>query len=331
MNPKSRRLIVTGVLVVLLALTLILPAFADDVEVAGAATPAVGMAYDASTDALWLAGPQADQGVFLEASEGREVSISADLVSVQALGWYGGRLWVGDIGDEQAQRDTVVVYRVGSTEGGRSTYHAYDFTYEDGPRDARAMLLSGRGNIYIVTSGEDPGIYRIRGEASRERVNTLVRVFDAPEGVTDGAFLNDGVTMALRTTAGIDYVDALEWEALATETLVGAPEGESLTVGPDDLLYIGGNPGVRTWQVVSESTTTTVEPGIPASPEATASPEGSESPGGTASPEATGEATQAPTVDETDEGPARAGTITALLLAALVAVGAGLVTFFWRN
>lgn len=327
MNPKSRRLIVTGVLVALVILALVLPAFAQEVDVPEDATPVVGMAYDPSNEELWLAGPSADRGVFVEAGGRKEATLNADLVSVQALSWYGDRLWVGDIGDEDAERDHVVVYRLGSTDGGQSTYHAYDYRYEDGPRDAKAMLISGRGNVYLVTTGEDPGIYRIRGEASRSEMNTLVRVHDAPEGVTDGVFLTDGATMALRSAAGIEYVDAMEWEDLVTETIVGAPEGESIAVGLDDELFVGGNPGIRTAQVVNESTTTTL------APEPSVEPSATQSPAVPGSPEATVDATESPADDEAPEteGPARGGTITALVLAALVAVAAGLVTYFWRN
>lgn len=327
MNTGSRS--VAAILVGGLALaTAALSASAQDVDIPEGATPVVGMAYDPSTEELWLAGPRADRGVFVEAAGVKEARLNADIVSVQALSWHGDRLWVGDIGDEDAERDHIVVYRLSDTETAQGTYHAYDYRYEDGPRDAKAMLISGRGNVYIVTSGEDPGIYRIRGEASRSAMNTLVRVHDAPEGVTDAVFLNDGSTMALRTAEGIQYVDAMAWEDLVLETIVGAPEGESIAVGLDDELFVGGNPGVRSAVVVSESTTTTFAP----EPEPTGSPEATESPGATESPTATADATEAPAEEAVEaEGPARAGTITALVLAGIVAVAAGLVTYFWRN
>lgn len=316
-------------LVLLAVLSAVLPAVADEIAVPEDATPIVGMAYDASHDELWLAGPQADRGVLVDAEGSKEVTFGADLESVQALGWFGDRLWVADIGDAAGVRDHVVVYRLGSTDGGRTTYHAYDFEYEDGPRDAQAMLISGRGNIYFVTAGANPGIYRVEGDASRERVNTLVRVHDAPAGVTDAVFLSDGSTMALRTAAGIEYLDALAWQPLVTETLVGAPEGESIALGIDDELFVGGNPTVRTAQVVSADVTTTIGPEEPVSPspdplETTATVDPSEQASATAEPPADPNASDEP-------GPARAGTITALVLAGLVALGAGAVTYFWRN
>lgn len=296
-----------------------LPAFADEVPIPEEAAPLVGMAYDPATEELWLAGPDADDGEFTEAGGSKDVSLAADLVSVQALAWSGDRLWVGDIGDANAEREFVVVYRLGSTEGGRTTYHAYDLDYEDGPRDARAMLISGRGNIYIVTADENPGVYRVRGEATRDRMNTLVRVYDAPAGVTDGVFLSDGSTMALRTATGIEYIDALAWEPLVTDTLVGAPEGESLALGAEDQLFVGGNTAVRTAKVPGADVTTTVAPEAVATPTPTPTEP-------TVTPTETAEARPAE-----EQGPARAGTITALVLAGAVAVAAGVVTYLWRT
>lgn len=303
-----------------------LAAVAEDVPIPREETPLVGMAFDPSTERLWLGGARADRGVFVDAAGESEVSVNADLVSVQALAWYGDRLWVGDIGDDDAQREQIVVYRLASPESGSKSYHAYDFRYEDGPRDAKAMLISGRGNVYIVSNDDEPGIYRVRGEASRQGTNTLVRVAEAPAGVTDGVFLTDGATMALRTAEGIEYIDAMTWESLAVETLVGAPEGESITVGLEDELFVGGTPSVRTAQVVSQSASTTVTP-VP--------PEASAPPGEGPSTDATDPTSGAPETGAEEvveaEGPARAGTITALVLAGLVAVAAGLVTYFWRN
>lgn len=300
----------------------VLPAFADGIEIPDTATPLVGMALDSSNGELWLAGPQADSGTLVEADGEKEVSFNAELESVQALAWYGDRLWVGDIGDVDASRDNIVVYRLGSTDGGRTTYHAYDFRYEDGPQHSEAMLISGRGNLYFVSAGDDPGIYRVRGDASRERLNTLVRVQDAPAGVTDGVFLSDGSTMALRSAQGIEYIDALVWEPLVTETLVGAPEGEAITRSADDELYVGGNPAVRVGEVPSEDVTTTVAPTVEESP----SPEPT-----TVEPSEPAEPEQPEDQDDNPGGPARSGTITAVALAGVVAIAAGVVTYLWRN
>ena len=307
MNPRTRRIIVTGVLVALVLIAVlgaILPAWAQDVEPPEGSTPVVGMAYGSGSSTLWLAGP-------------------SDPESVQALAWRGDRLWVGDIGDADASRDFVVVFRLGELTESRLTYFAYDFVYEDGPRDAQAMMISGRGRVYIATAGADPGIYRAELEPSRQEINTLTRVADAPEGVTDGVFLSDGTTLALRTDVGIEYIDALTWEPLATDTIIGAPEGESVAVGPDDQIFVGGNPLIREVEVPSADVTTTVAPPVDPSASASPSPDASAS----ASPSASAEAE----VPGPESAPARTGTTIALVLAGLVALIAGAVTFLVRT
>lgn len=315
-----------GAAAVALGLGLGLPtaaAFADDITPPSSATPVVGMAYDPDSTNLWLAGPEADSGTIVAARSGEEVTFGGDPVSVQALAWSSNHLWIGDIGDPSASREFVVVFRLEQMEG-RSSYRAYDFEYEDGPRDAQAMMISGRGRIYIVTAGEDPGIYRAELNPSRESMNTLTRVTDAPEGVTDGAFLTDGSTMVLRTATGLEYVDAFTWEPMVTDTIVGAPEGESVAVGADDQVFVGGNPGIREVAVPASDTTTTVSPGPEASATQTTSP--SASPSVSASASAADE-----TPDSDGSAPATSGTVIALVLAGVVALAAGAVTFFLKN
>ena len=113
--------------------------------------------------------------------------------------------------------------------------------------------------VYLATDGDDAGIYRAPSEPSRQDMNRLTRVADAPEGVTDGVFLDDGTTMALRTAEGIEYIDAMTWKPTVTDTLIGAPDDESIAAGPDDVIYVGGNPVVRETDVPSADRTTDVE------------------------------------------------------------------------
>lgn len=296
------------------------PAMGEDIEPPENATPVVGMAFDADTGGLWLAGPDANS--FVNTETGHEVSFSGNPESVQALAWSNDRLYIADIGDPDASREYVVVFRLGSVVEDHSTYNAFDFQYDDGPQDAKAMLISGRGRIYVVTAGADPGIYRADLEPSRETMNTLYRVTDAPEGVTDGVFLTDGGTMALRTATGIEYIDAFSWETVVTETLVGAPGDESIAAGlTNDDIFVGGNPTIRQVSMPTSDVTTTVAP----SP----SPSPSSSP--TASPSATETETEVVVVEDPDGGPGRTGTFIALLLAGFVAVGAASATFFLKK
>jgi hypothetical protein len=111
----------------------------------------------------------------------------------------GGRdhLYLGDIGDNQATRDEIVVYRVqepdppsppnapaggsGAAAADRLTLH-----YPDGAHDAEALLVDARtGDLVIVTKvSEGPaGVYRTGGgaRAAAGSVLTLERVGDLGE------------------------------------------------------------------------------------------------------------------------------------------------------
>ncbi|MFT3888882.1 MAG: hypothetical protein QM713_12055 [Arachnia sp.] len=305
-----------------------LAATADDLLPPDGLAPIVGMAYDG--EALWLAGASANDGVVVNQSKDYQVTFGGRPTSVQALAWSEGRLWIADIGDQTATRDYVVAFRLGSTEPGRTQYNAFDFRYEDGPRDAKAFLISGRGRIYVVSAGENPGIYRAPLSPSRQAVNTLERVADAPAGVTDGAFLADGSTMALRTATGIEYVNAFTWDTVVTDTIEGGPDGESITQGPAGDIYVGGNPAIRTTVQPSSDVTTTVSP-APTEPSTSPSPDPSSSPSGSSTPTAGG--TAAPVDEPADDGagPSRSGTIIALVLAGMLALGAGAAAFLIRR
>ena len=311
-----------------------------DIEPPTEAVPVVGMAHDPNSDSLWLAGPDADQGIFINSEDGRELTFGGEPESVQALAWgIDDRLWIGDIGDPEASREFVVVYRLASTAESRPTYNAFDFQYEDGPRHAEAMMISGRGRIYVITSGDDPGVYRASLEPSRQEMNTLTRVLDAPEGVTDGTFLSDGTTLALRTANGIEYIDALTWEPMVTDTLVGAPEGESIAAGDDDDIYVGGNPVIREVAMPEEDTTTVLGDATPSpSPSSSPSPSPSVSASETTAPSATASTPAAvestvitEVVEDETSAPGRVGTVVALVLAGVVAVGAAAATFILKK
>ncbi|HMR49936.1 MAG TPA: hypothetical protein PKE40_11690 [Arachnia sp.] len=317
---KTLRRLLAAILLALVAVGAgVLPALAAPPVVPDDAGELVGVAFDPSSGTLWLAGGRADDGVLLGLGEDGgqvEMSFDDDLVSVQALAFHGGQIYVGDVGDPRGDRDHVVVYRLTTTEPGKQVYQAFDFAFPDGPRNASAMMVSGRGRIYLVTDGEDPGIYAATQEPSRTEVNVLTRMAEAPAGVTDGAFLDDGSTMVLRTAQGIQVIDAFTWETQAVETLVGAAGDEVLAVLPGDELLVGSAAGLRQSPVPTQNMTTTVEAASPAG-DAETSAGATESPG-----------TETPSGSS---APARTGTLVAVILAVLVAVAAGASTLLWRD
>ena len=207
---------------------------------------------------LWT---HADGG---SAAEVRAVDESGDTVAVVTLAGIDpydpealapGRgpdgtpqLWLGDIGDNEARRPDVSVFRFEEPRRLRDrTVPAewFRLTYPDGPHDAEALLVQPRtGRVHIATKDlAGCALYRAPADLVPEGtgVNELERVADLPALVTDGAFLPDG-RMVLRTYTSV-HLYGRDGEPLAVAALPPQPQGESLAVDGDRLLV--GSEGRR--------------------------------------------------------------------------------------
>jgi hypothetical protein len=173
----------------------------------------------------------------------------------------GSCVFVGDIGDNNARRDRITVYRLPEPAGANTAVPAEAFhaTYPDGPHDAETLLVAPDGVIYIVTKGSTGpvALYRFprspSGTSVRlERVGALRsagRVADHQE-ITDGAVSPDGARVVLRTHHALLFYRTAEllagnWreEQIADLTPVAEPQGEGVTLGPDNSVYLSGEGG----------------------------------------------------------------------------------------
>ena len=157
-------------------------------------------------------------------------------------------LFLGDVGDNDAQRPDVSVFRFAEPRrlsDGTVEATWFRFIYPDGPHDAEALLVHpGTGRLLIATkSAGGGGLYEAPSNllTADEGSNRLVRVADVPPLVTDGAYLPDG-RLALRTYASVFVYDR-PGHQVATATLPLQPQGESLAVDGDRFLV--GSEGPR--------------------------------------------------------------------------------------
>ncbi|TRY20099.1 hypothetical protein FOJ82_04330 [Tessaracoccus rhinocerotis] len=304
-------------------------AHADDVDLGGT-TDVVGLAWDEGAETLYVSAagtPEAVQMVGRDGTAAGEITFTGGPQSVQGLALDDGQLHIADIGDPDADREFVTVFAV-APEAGQQSYRAWDFAYPDGAQDATAFLISGRGRFYFITTGDDAGIYGAELEPSRQGVNTLFRAADAPEGVTDAAFLDDGETMLVRTGDGVELINAFTWEVESSTTYVGGAEGESVTPFGADRMLVGAGGTLRDEPLPAGQTTAT-----PAAP--TTSPEPSETAETSADPSVapspTGTAAPAQPADSSSDSVSRGGTLIALAGALVVALAAGAVVFFSKD
>jgi len=174
----------------------------------------------------------------------------------------GSCLYVGDMGDNNARRRQITVYRVpepagSGTVAAQDIFHA---TYPDGAHDAEALLLSPDGTLFIVTKGETGGVslYRFPRELRAGHTHRLERVgqprdsrrVGAADRVTDGSVSVDGKWVALRSKTKVWLYSAPEffagsWKA-AREINVASlaePQGEGIAMDADGTVYLAGEGG----------------------------------------------------------------------------------------
>jgi len=294
-----------------------------DVRITGSS----GLVRDPSADIYWTVNDSGDEGTAYGVRDDGNVegivAFRAAPRDVEAVAMSGRRLYVADIGDNRARRAFVTVYYFNDPEPNNRTvsYRSYDFSYPDGAHDAETLLVDGSGRLYLVTKEAKGGIYQAPENPSRQGINQLERVGDAPAFVTDGVFLPDGKGIALRTYVSVLVLDEDSYRPVARAATPPQQQGESLALALDGRSLLLGSEGKR-----STVLRVAIPRGMGRVPVAAATPPPSTSATPTPSPS---ESDPAPADDPPDEeaGPpvSRAGTILSLSLAAFVALVAGVV------
>lgn len=165
-------------------------------------------------------------------------------------------LWIADIGDNDARRSTIRLFRINEPEqlvDSDIGWGKITLTYPDGPHDAEALLVNeASGRMYVVTKQAfDAGTYAVPEDAQRGGTYELTRVGDAPAVVTDGAISPDGRRIVLRTYRDAVIVEGPGGVELARGRLPASPQGESLGFTADGNALLVGSEGVNqpVWSV----------------------------------------------------------------------------------
>lgn len=146
-------------------------------------------------------------------------------------------IWVGDTGDNQGAWANVRLYRLAEPDVIKDQTvqtASFNVTYEDGPRDAEALLVDPQpgGRIWIATKrlAASGGIYQLPKDFVTQGYGTANRVGDSPAMTTDGSFAPDGQKYVIRT-----YLGAQQYQGLppgTNEESIDVPfqrQGEAIT------------------------------------------------------------------------------------------------------
>jgi hypothetical protein len=164
-------------------------------------------------------------------------------------------LYVADIGDNLGGAwPYVTVYRFpepATLRDQRVRVTAYRLKYEDGPRDAEAILVHPKTNrLYVVSKVLLGKLYAAPRRLRAGRTNIVRKVGAAPVAATDAAYGPDGRTFAIRTYFAVSVYTA-PGRLLRTLQLPEQEQGESMTYSPDGRTLLVGSefPDQPVWRV----------------------------------------------------------------------------------
>jgi hypothetical protein len=148
-----------------------------------------------------------------------------------------GRIWIGDIGDNNATRPEIAVdvftepEVLTSTELPSTTYR---LRYPDGPHNAEALLVEPRSHrVYVVTKqATGAKIYAAPADLSASKVNALVPLQVAPPIISGGDFAPTGGAFVLRTYGRAFFYSGFGTQPVV-ERLPHEPQGEGITFTAD--------------------------------------------------------------------------------------------------
>ena len=175
----------------------------------------------------------------------------------------GSCIYVADIGDNDAERNRITVYRITEpieASGSAKVADVFHATYPDGTHDAESLLVTPEGRLYIVTKGDTGpvALYRFPGDLRSGTTLQLERVGQprgqtgARDRVTDGAVSPDGHWVVLRTRQALTFYTAADlfagnWREAGRVGLeaLGEPQGEGVTFASNGSVYLISEGGGR--------------------------------------------------------------------------------------
>jgi hypothetical protein len=164
---------------------------------------------------------------------------SQDVRDVEALApGRGGAVWVGDIGDNNAERPYVEVYRV--LPGASAPAERFRLVYPDGPHDAETLLVHPRSGRLHVVSKEIMGgaVYAAPATLEPGSINRMTEIGRVPGLLTDGTFLPDGRHVLLRGYGSAAVYTFPALREVASVQLPPQEQGEAVAVDEDGRVFI---------------------------------------------------------------------------------------------
>ncbi|HEX6587414.1 MAG TPA: hypothetical protein VF039_00215 [Longimicrobiales bacterium] len=169
----------------------------------------------------------------------------------------GTCLFVGDIGDNDAERSSLTVYRVPEPEAAARSARpdgVVRLRYPDGARDAESLFVAPDGTLFVVTKGrrEPIALYRasnVRWQGETVALERVRELFPRPSAeddrVTSATISPDGRWVAVRSYADLYVYPFAELVAGGRVTparydisRVGETQGEAVVLDDDGSVWL---------------------------------------------------------------------------------------------
>ncbi|MCW2787403.1 MAG: hypothetical protein JWP74_3920 [Marmoricola sp.] len=158
---------------------------------------------------------------------------ASSVVDTEALAVAGrNQVWVGDVGDNLAERSSVQVYRIPVGPGNR-TVHAtrYDLVYPDGAHDAESLLYGRDGRLRIISKSLLGGhVYTAPKHLDPNRPNRLVRGRPVDVFATDAALFPNGRHVIVRGYGDAEILTYPGFRQVAFVNLPREQQGEGVSI-----------------------------------------------------------------------------------------------------
>jgi hypothetical protein len=172
----------------------------------------------------------------------------------------GTCLYLADIGDNEANRPQVTVYRVAEpspADAATARVETFHATFPDGPHDAESLFVTKDAGVYVITK-TSPRLFRFPLSPDGGRATRLEALGAPMQGAdedrenrpTGAAVSPNGDWVAVRTNRSMAFYRTADltsgrWHEQFRVDLtgLGEPQGEGVTFATNDTLVLAGEAG----------------------------------------------------------------------------------------
>jgi hypothetical protein len=298
MNPRYRRLLIPGLLIVLLAVVLIssLARRADGAESAPHVVSRMTDPLIHESSGLVISRAHDDLAYTINDSGNAPLVFAVQISTGTVVGTTRveggqlrdteaisidrhGTLWVADTGDNLGSRTDAALYALAEPGPGNHTVTArrYPISYPNGHPDVEALLINPRTDTkLLVSKGLFAGtVYALPTTLHTDRANVPKTVKGrVPGTITDGTFTTDGAYAVLRNYGSIYVLDPKNWSELHSQDSPAEPQGESIAAEASGHSLLVGSEGADS-ALIRVAYTKPVAPKAAATATKASSPSGS--------------------------------------------------------